>query len=68
MARISKSLGIPQDGFPHRDHRSKKNRNVQSKLVKKRIIEFEMKIEAEVYDMEMRKLREQWREEENIDD
>ena len=31
MARVCKSL-IPEQGYPHRDHRSKKSRNWKTKI------------------------------------
>lgn len=64
MVRVCKSLVPPEQGYPHRDHRSRKAsiRNYRfSKRIKKKK---EENIEAELYDQQMQAEREQWEGEE----
>lgn len=41
MARVSKSLAAPEQGYPHREHRSKKGRKENHFIDRKRRIKFQ---------------------------
>lgn len=79
MARQCKSLKAPEQGYPHRDHRSKKNRVPIRQIIDRRkhiafktkamIAEQEAQMhEAELYDQEMFYERLKWRKEVHIYD
>lgn len=60
MVRVAKSLLAPDQGFPHRDHRSTKNRRPNYKFSKHIKVEKTQNREAELYDQEMQSVREEW--------
>lgn len=61
MARVCKSLVPPIQGYPHREHRSKKGRSKKNKPASKaKRFEHKLSIEELRYEEEMRMLREDW--------
>lgn len=72
MARVTKSLQAPEQGYRHRDHRSAKGRSQkQSRTHRKISVAFKTKKqieaelsklkEADIYDMQMTPIRNRWR-------
>ena len=76
MARICKSLKAPEQGYPHREHRSAKHRKPISRTDRRKKAMFEEKIrrdreryiedEVDQYCAEMEHLRRQWTFQEKI--
>jgi hypothetical protein len=74
MARVTKSLQAPEQGYRHRDHRSQKGRS-QSKSKYKRKVSVAFKTkkqteaelaklnEADLYEIQMIPIRNRWRNE-----
>ena len=70
MARVCKSLKAPEQGYPHREHRSAKHRKPISRIDRRKKVIFENRIqrekdkhiqeEVEQYCSEMEFLRRQW--------